>query len=238
MTWNAVRSGLGSASTSHRPLGDRPRGVRPYSATGTQRPVSCVARVVRPVRASITRTAVLPALSISVANAVVQPGAPITCPRSATTRPLASMTVVLSAPPRTKVSLARVAAGEVDPVGLRSWPAEPQAAATIAGRTAAARSRRITPRTTSLAGGSLAQARGDPDGFLQADLGFEAVRERTVFPEEGIARKPKRFGLLIRAEISADGLLCLSCAWWPGCRVQHGPGGFDDGGPCPRDARV
>src|SRR5438477_2605243 len=195
MIWNAVRSGLGSDSTSQRPLGDRPLGPLPYSATGAQRPASCVARVVLPVRASITRTAVLPALSISVANAVVQPGAPITCPRSATTRPLESMTVVLSAPPRTNVSLARVAAGEVDPVGLKSWPAEPQAAATIPRRTAAARSRRITPRTTGAAGGSLPQTRGDPDGFLQAHLRLETVCEFTFFPEEGVPGKAKRFGL-------------------------------------------
>src|SRR5438477_882465 len=194
MIWNAVRSGLGSDSTSQRPLGDRPLGPLPYSATGGQRPASCVARVVLPVRASITRTAVLPALSISVANAVVQPGARITCPRSATTRPVEAVTVVLSAPPRTNVSLARVAAGEVDPVGLKSWPVEPQAAATIAGRTAA-RSRRIASPTTGAAGGSLPQARGDPDGLLQADLGFETVCESTFFPEEGVPGKAKRFGL-------------------------------------------
>src|SRR5437879_4568739 len=165
MIWNAVRSGLGSPRTSQRPLGDRPLGVLPYSATGAQRPVSCMARVVWPVRASITRTAVLPALSISMANAVLQPGAPITCPRSMTTRPLASMTVVLSAPPRTKMSLARVVAGEVDPIGLRSWPAEPQAAATIAGRTAAERRRRIAIRTTTAAGGSLTRPRGAHAGL-------------------------------------------------------------------------
>src|SRR5437870_12521627 len=210
MIWNAVRSGLGSPRTSQRPLGDRPLGALPYSATGAQRPVSCMARVVWPVRASITRTAVLPALSISMANAVLQPGAPITCPRSMTTRPLASMTVVLSAPPRTMMSLARVVAGEVDAVGLRSWPAEPQAAATIAARTAAARSRRIAIRTTSAVGGSLTQARGDPDGLLQADLGFEAVRERTVFPEEGVARKPKRFGLHGARGIAEEELMRLS----------------------------
>src|SRR6266566_263162 len=209
MTWNAVRSGLGSASTSHRPLGERPLGALPYSATGAQRPASWVVPVVWPVRALITRTAVLPALSISVANAVVQPGAPITWPRSATTRPLASMTVVLSAPPRTKVSLARVAAGEVDPVGLRSWPAEPQAAATIAGSTAAARSRRITPRTTSAARGSLTQTRSDPDGFLQAYLGFEAVCEFTVFPEEGVPGKAKRFGLDPAGGIEEEELMRL-----------------------------
>src|SRR5205809_2313497 len=211
MTWNAVRSGLGSASTRSRPLGCRRRGLLRRSRTGAQRPASCVVLVVWPVRASITRTAVLPAVSISVAAAAVKPGAPITWPRSATRRPLASMTVVLSAPPRTKVSLARVAAGEVDPVGLRSWPAEPQAAATIAGRTAATRSRRITPRTTSAAGGSLPQARGDPDGFLQTDLGFEAVRERTFFPEEGVAGEAERFRLHVARRVAEEELMRLPC---------------------------
>src|SRR2546430_5141552 len=120
------------------------------------------------------------------------------------------MTVVLSAPPRTKVSLARVAAEEVDPVGLRSWTAEPQAAATIAGRTAAARSRRITPRTASAAGGSLTQARGDPDGLLQADLGFEAVRERTFFPEEGVAGEAERFRLHVARRVAEEELMRLA----------------------------
>src|SRR5437588_2798089 len=74
MTSNADRSGRGSASTSHRPFGERPLGPLPYAATDVHRPPSCVVRIVLPVRASMTRTAVLPALPTSLANATVQPG--------------------------------------------------------------------------------------------------------------------------------------------------------------------
>src|SRR2546430_14293875 len=126
MTWNTARSALGSASTSHRPFGERPLGPFPYSAADAHRPVSCTVRAVLPVRASITRTAVLPELSTSLAKATVHPGAPITRPRSAVTWPLASMTFVPSAPLRTRASLVRVGAADADGAGVWSRLALPQ----------------------------------------------------------------------------------------------------------------
>src|SRR5438552_1183561 len=158
----------------------------------------------------MTRRELLPAPWTSLAKATVHPGPPITGPRSTTSLPLASMTLVPSGAPRTRTSFVRATAAEGDPIWLWSWPAEPRAAARLAGRTAVATGRRITFRTARPAGSSLAEARGDADSLLKTDLSFEAIRDATVRPEERVAREAERFGLGSAGGIAEEELMRLA----------------------------
>src|SRR5713101_439134 len=71
-------------------------------------------------------------------------------------------------------------------------------------------SRRITLRTTPAGYGSLTQARGDADGFLQTDLRFETVGEPALLPEERVSGKAQRFGLDVARGVAEEELMRLA----------------------------